>query len=140
MLKFKFFVDMEQEEEYLNAMAKKGYMLKKYNSSGFYSFIKGTPQDLHYKIDYRVFNKKSDFENYKMLFQDAGWIHVFGTKYSGGQYFLPAKGSNNHEIFSDIESRAARYTRLINQCLLWLFFLWFIPFQFYLLMISVSVM
>lgn len=119
MIKFKLFIDMEQEEEYLNAMSKKGYMLIKYNSLGFYSFAKGTPQDLHYKIDYRVFKSKRDFENYIMLFQDAGWIHIFGTKNSGGQFFLPGKGNNNHEIFSDIESSVARYKRFINQCLLW---------------------
>jgi hypothetical protein len=114
---------MEQEERYLNSMAKRGYILKKYNSLGFYSFEKGSPQDLHYKIDYRIFNRKKDFEQYKLLFQDSGWIHVFGTTYSGGQYFLPASDNlGSHEIFSDIESNAARYKRLMSQCKLGLCF------------------
>lgn len=123
MKKFKIFVDMDEEEKYLNTMAKNGYILKKYNSAGFYTFEKSAPRDLHYKIDYRVFKNKSDFEQYKTLFEDAGWIHVFGTKYSGGQYFLP--GSDNAgspEIFSDAESKAARYKRFLNQCSLVLAF------------------
>lgn len=30
MKKFKIFVDMDEEEKYLNTMAKNGYILKKY--------------------------------------------------------------------------------------------------------------
>ncbi len=123
MLKFKFFIDMEQEEKYLNSMARNGYLLKKYNSLGFYSFEKSIPKDLHYKIDYRVFKRKRDFEQYKSLFQDAGWIHIFGTTYSGLQYFMPANNNeSSSDIFSDIESNAARYKRFMYQCLISLCF------------------
>lgn len=119
MFKFKIFVDMDQEEQYLNAMARSGYVLKRYNSLGFYTFEKSTPQNLHYKIDYRVFKAKREYEEYKLLFQDSGWIHVFGSTYSGSQYFLPTSdNSSSPDIFSDIESKAARYKRLLNQCIL----------------------
>jgi len=44
---------------------------------------------LNYKIDYRIFKDKKEFDNYIALFEDAGWKHVYGTKNSGNQYFLP---------------------------------------------------
>jgi hypothetical protein len=98
-------------------MAESGYILEKYSALGIYTFRKAEPEDLHYKIDYRSFKNKKEFEQYKTFFEDAGWEHVCGTTYSGGQYFIP-KSSNekNSDIFSDIESKAARYKRFIGQC------------------------
>lgn len=111
---FKIFVDFEKEEKYLNDMAKNGYLLKKYSSLGFYHFIKDKPKDLKYRIDYRGFNKKSEFENYKAMFEDAGWQHVYGTKYSYNQYFLSKEENNDEDIFSTLESKAERYKRASN--------------------------
>ncbi len=118
MNKFKIFVDIENEEKYLNSMARRGFILEKYSVLGIYTFAKGKPIDLNYKIDYRIFNNKNKYEEYIALFEDAGWIHIYGTQYSGAQYFLP--GSNNidsPEIFSDVESKAYRYKRLCKSCL-----------------------
>lgn len=118
MRKFKIFVDMDKEEQYLNKMAKNGYILKNYSSFGVYTFVKSEPKDLHYRIDYRVFNKKREFEEYKTLFEDAGWEHISGTTYSGGQYFLPkSENADLSDIFSDVESKSARYKRFVDQCI-----------------------
>ncbi|MFT5871780.1 MAG: hypothetical protein ACI8WT_000701 [Clostridium sp.] len=120
MKKFKMFVDMDKEEEYLNGMAKSGFMLKKYSFFGVYTFIKQDPADLHYRVDYRAFKSKRQFEEYKILFEDAGFDHVSGIQLSltGGQYFIP-KLSNIGllDIFSDTESKLARYKRFIDQCI-----------------------
>lgn len=121
MKKFKVFVDINEEEKYLNEMANRGYILKKYSSFGRYHFIEGKPEDLHYRVDYRVFKKKGDFEDYVSLFEDAGWKHVYGTCQSGSQYFLPKSPNSTEEIFSDVESKAGRYLRFIkaaNLCLI----------------------
>lgn len=114
MKKFKIFVEFEKEEKYLNDMAKKGYRLKKYSAFGFYHFIEDEPRDLNYHVDYRRFNKKVEFENYKSMFEDAGWQHVYGTRYSYNQYFLPKEGNKDDHIFSTIESKAERYERAFN--------------------------
>lgn len=118
MKKFRMFVDMGKEEEYLNEMAKNGFVLKKYSSVGVYTFMKEEPKELHYRVDYRVFKSKIEFEQYKTLFEDAGWEHVSGTTYSGAQYFVP-KSANMElaDIFSDTESKLARYRRFIKQCI-----------------------
>ena len=118
MKKFKVFVDMNEEEKYLNEMAKKGFILKKYSAFGRYHFEKGNPQDLHYRIDYRLFKSKSEFHDYVTLFEDAGWKHVYGTIYSGSQYFLPVSKHASDDIFSDKESKARRHERLSQVCLL----------------------
>lgn len=114
MKKFRVFVDISEEEKYLNEMANKGYFLKKYSSLGRYHFIESKPEDLHYRVDYRVFKKKDDFDDYVSLFEDAGWMHVYGTYQSGSQYFLPNSSDSTEDIFSDIESKAGRYLRFIQ--------------------------
>lgn len=114
MKKFKVFVDISKEEKYLNEMANKGYFLEKYSSFGRYHFLEGKPEDLYYRVDYRVFKKKDDFDNYVSLFEDAGWKHVYGTYQSGSQYFLPKSPDSTEDIFSDIESKAGRYLRFIQ--------------------------
>jgi len=118
MKQFKIFTNFEKEEQYLNVMAKQGYILKKYSSFGFYHFTDGQPQDLKYRIDYRNFYKKEDFQDYKALFEDAGWQHVYGTKSSLNQYFLPKNNNADDNIFSSEESAALRYKHLYEICCL----------------------
>lgn len=124
MKKFKIIADFEKEELFLNDMAEQGYYLEKYNSLGVYTFRPIEPQTLRYRIDYRVFSDNAQFESYCTLFQDAGWEHVFGTRRSGSQYFLPIPGkAQTDDIFSDKESKAERYRRFSKQCcasLLWM--------------------
>lgn len=119
MKKFKLFADFEGEEQFLNIMAQKGYGLEKFNSLGVYTFRRIEPQNLCYRIDYRTFPDRTQFENYCTLFQDAGWDHVYGTLRSGSQYFLPIPDkAQTDDIFSDKESKAGRYQRFSKQCFL----------------------
>lgn len=111
MKQYRIFADLEKEEQYLNEMASKGYIFKKCVGFVVYHFEKTEPIELNYMIDYRIFSKKCDFESYVSLFEDAGYKHVFGTRNTGGQYFLP-KGEEQGEIFSDRESKAKRHIRL----------------------------
>lgn len=116
MKKFKIFWDFAAEEKYLNQMAKEGYLLKKYTSFGFYHFEDDAPQDLNYKIDYRIFKTKQEFDSYMNLFEDAGWKHVYGTRTSANQYFLPMTDEAGTDIFSDKASAAQRYKTLSKFC------------------------
>ncbi|MFZ7133349.1 MAG: DUF2812 domain-containing protein [Eubacteriales bacterium] len=118
MKQFKVFIDFEKEEQYLNTMAKRGYTLKKYSNFGIYHFTEGQPQDLKYRIDYRYFHTKEDFEDYKALFEDAGWQHVYGTSDSLNQYFLPVNNCADNNIFSSEKSAASRYKHMYEMCYL----------------------
>lgn len=117
MIKFKMFWDFDAEEKYLDDMAAQGYILKKRSIFGFYHFESDKPQNLNYKIDYRIFKNRKEFDNYIALFEDAGWRHVYGTKNSGNQYFLPMSEKAGMDIFSDRISAAARYKTLYNICM-----------------------
>lgn len=117
MKQFKVFTDFEQEEQYLSHMAQKGFEFVKHSALGIYHFKKATVKSSSYKVDYRIFNKKSDFLDYISIFEDSGWKHIYGTQGSGQQYFLKLSKEATSDIFSDEESRAERYIRLKRRCL-----------------------
>jgi hypothetical protein len=108
--KFKYFIDFEKEEAWLNQMAKQGYQLV-YKSFG-YEFCLAEPEDTTIKIDYRQFKKEEDFIDYCTLFEDSGWEHIAGNKRSGTQYFKKMHGNVEDDIFSDKLSKAGKYARL----------------------------
>lgn len=110
MWKFKFFLNFEKEEKWLNEMARKGYQLE--NATFGYTFRKSEPEDTIIKIDYRKFRNKKDFIDYCTLFEDSGWKHISGTYYSGTQYFKKQRKDSNDDIFSDQYSKAGKYQRL----------------------------
>ena len=110
MRTWKFFINLEREEEWLNHMAKQGYKLVK-KSIG-YQFELAEAEDAIIKIDYRTFKRNEDFEDYRALFEDSGWKHIWGTKHSGYQYFKKVDPNGSEDIFSDVDSKAARYKRM----------------------------
>jgi hypothetical protein len=113
--KFKFYLDFEKEEKWLNQMAKEGWEL---NRKPFgYQFREAIPNDTIIKIDYRCFKTNEDFGDYRTLFRDSGWEHIAGTKLSGTQYFKKVNEYGDADIFSDIPSKAARYKKLSNMWL-----------------------
>ncbi|KYG31765.1 DUF2812 domain-containing protein [Alkalihalobacillus trypoxylicola] len=114
MKKFKHFYDFNSEEKWLNDMAKQGFQLIK-STSWSYKFTPSKPENTKIKLDYRVFKKHEDYEDYLALFEDSGWKHISGTYRSGHQYFKQIKDHASDDIFSDGESRAARYKRLSDK-------------------------
>lgn len=110
MKKFRFFVQFEKEEKWLEHMASLGWMLSGKNL--LYHFQKCIPEGKTIRIDYREMKSKKDFSDYCTLFEDSGWKHIAGTKSSGAQYFLKIKDTGTEDIFSDTLSRAGRYKRL----------------------------
>lgn len=117
MKKYKFFLDYEKEEKWLNSLAKQGQIFTGVNAFGRYSFMKDKPADFNYRLDYRIFNRQSDFMDYCMIFEDSGWKHIAGSKYSGTQYFVKMNKNAGNDIFSDNNSKAGRYKRLSHMWL-----------------------
>lgn len=110
MRRFKFFTDLTKEEQWLNEMARRGYHLM-YRSLG-YRFKKGEPKNTIYKIDYRKFKRKADFMDYEMMFEDSGWSRLPCPRRNGHQYFERIDERATEDIFSDQQSKAARYKRI----------------------------
>jgi len=116
MKKFRVFIDMEKEEQYLKSMSENGWGLVSYNSFNFYTFEKIDQQSLNYRIDYQLFKNKADFNTYLTLFEDSGWRHISGNKSSGFHFFLPKEHvSQEQTIFSDSTSSNERYKHLYTQ-------------------------
>jgi len=130
MKKLKIFLNFEKEEKWLENMSAKGWQLMKQGL--FYTFEPSKPNNANIKIDYRYFKSENDFLEYRTLFEDSGWKHLAGTKFSGNQYFTQVTEDSDLDIFSDEASRAARYKRLANGMLSMMFvFLTFVIISYH---------
>lgn len=106
---FKIFLDIEKEERWLNEMSEEGYALcSKFIS---YRFEKTEENNRTLRVDFRTFKSKSDYIDYKLLFEDSGWKHLAGSKNSGNHYFEKALNEDGDDIFSDEVSRVAKLKR-----------------------------
>lgn len=107
-----FLMDIKKEEEWINQQIEQGYQLV--HIGAFYDFEKCEASDMMHivRIDFRIFNKKADFESYVALFEDSGWHLIRGSKSSGCQYFEKVREDAVDDIFSDSVSKSDRYRRI----------------------------
>lgn len=99
----------EQEEQWLREMAKSGWHLVNYNFA-VYTFEKGEPEDIIYKLDYRS-DTDLDMDEYVQLYKDLGWEHV--TQYTSWHYFRTrATDAVYPEIYTDNEGIINKYKQV----------------------------
>ena len=110
MKKYKFFINLDKEEQWLNHMARSGHAFVR--KSVRYEFQPAEYDGSTIRIDYRTFKNRRDFEDYRTLFRDSGWEHISGSKGSGAQYFRKVGKEGSDDIFSDVDSKAGRYQRM----------------------------
>ncbi|PKM51404.1 MAG: hypothetical protein CVV02_07305 [Firmicutes bacterium HGW-Firmicutes-7] len=120
MVKIKMFIDMDKEEQYLTDMAINGMIFKRKIPGGYY-FEKAEGEKLNYRIDYRLFHQKADFQEYVLFLADAGWTLVDGHYNSGNQYFLSKEKMCDEKLFSDYSSKAGRYERYLRNAIISIF-------------------
>lgn len=102
--------DDEKEEAWLRRMARSGWHLRR-PALFRYTFDRGVARDVVYKLDYNVL-LRGRREEYMALFRDAGWEHV--GEVANWHYFrTAASGGAAPDIFTDTESRVAKYQRLM---------------------------
>jgi hypothetical protein len=100
----------EKEEAWLREMSQKGWHFQSCSLPGIYLFEQGQAKDYVYRLDYFTNNK--DKGNYLQLFLDAGWKYM--GEMGGWQYFrIETVNGQAPEIFSDNESKAKKYQRLL---------------------------
>jgi hypothetical protein len=102
----------DAEEAWLRKMSQQGWRLSNANLFCFYTFQADQPADYVYRLDYQTPAKK-EAPDYLQLFQDAGWEHV--AELSSWHYFrkLHQQGEEP-QIFTDVESKIAKYQRLLE--------------------------
>jgi Protein of unknown function (DUF2812) len=111
----KKFNNFTEEEEWLQNMLYEGWMLKSYDSEDIddcqyiFELVQHDEQkNLIYKIDFRIFNNKDDFQEYKSIFEEAGWTVLAKSKSYSKQIFYTDNQNANRNIFSDTESYKER--------------------------------
>lgn len=110
--------DDEKEEIWLREMAQKGWHFKSVTLPGNYTFEHGQPRDDVYRLDHFVDNKNSKAD-YLQLFLDAGWDYM--GEMNGWQYFRKtALNGEIPDIFSDNESKAKKYQRIMLYLIIFL--------------------
>jgi hypothetical protein len=112
--KFKWFWVWQDkaEENWLGEMSEKGYHLVSVGPPCVYTFRKGDPGNYAYRLDYRHFGKR-DRQEYLELFADAGWEYL--GEMVGWHYFRKeVKPGEVNEIFTDTESKIAKYKRVLT--------------------------
>jgi len=102
--------DDGKEEAWLGEMARQGWHLREIQLLNRYTFESGAPGEVAYRLDFMTDSK--DKQNYLQLFRDAGWEHVL--EYGSWQYFRKtAQAGEAPEIFTDNESKARKYQRIL---------------------------
>ena len=110
--KFKWFwpdQDVEQEQ-WLRAMAQQGLHLRSLNLLQRWTFVKGEPADMVYRVD---FNSHADKPDYRKLLEDAGWERA--ASLTGWQYWrTKAVNGRAPELFTDTASKSVKFWRLLG--------------------------
>lgn len=105
----KRFHSFEEEEKWLNEFADLGWRLIAFGDGETnlaYTFeLDPTVKGMRYKIDYRMLNNKSEFEDYITLFEETGWQPV-SSKWNNYKYIFIAEAEK--DIFSDQSSLIER--------------------------------
>lgn len=108
MIKFRWYYDIDKDEEFLNSMSKRGYELVEF-FLGFYTFKKCEPNEYTYRIDLIGNKSIEEMEEYLDVIEDSGAILI---KKWGPWAFFKKKG--NFELYTDTESKIRLYTRIRN--------------------------
>ncbi len=101
------FSNITEEEQWLQNMLKRGWMLKKYHLEDseicqyiFEPATNDTPRNLHFKIDCRQFHRKRDYKKYIAVLKKAGWIPLAQNSHFSKHIFYSEPFSACDEIFS----------------------------------------
>lgn len=115
MIKIRLFTlaQYAQEEQWLESMAKNGWMLTSSRFPFLYQFKKEEPKDMIYRFDY--FSQPEKAEDCIHLYEEYGWTHI--PSVNGFLLFCKPVSNgdeNDLEPFSTAESREEMVQRIIH--------------------------
>ena len=108
--KFKFFWadQVVEQEQWLSAMARQGLHLEKVDVLCVWTFLRGEPADIVYRVDFN----SHESADYRQLLEDAGWTRA--ATLTGWQFWRTnAGGGRSRELFTDLHSKKLKYQRLV---------------------------
>ncbi|MGR6899284.1 DUF2812 domain-containing protein [Rummeliibacillus sp. BSL5] len=110
-VKFRFYLDFEKEEKWINEMAQSGWHLEMF-LLGRFTFIKGDPGESIYRNEFITgmsdLEKKEYFEFLKdsritIVHESGGWV-----------YMKKAAAEGPFDIYTDTKSKIDYYKRILN--------------------------
>lgn len=108
--KFLTVLQEEKEAKWLGEMSSQGWHLIHY-APFRYLFEKGDPKNYIYKFDFRW--RIEDWDHYLSLYEEAGWEYIL--TFAAWRYFrCDPDNVRVPEIFTDLESRVDKYTKLMR--------------------------
>lgn len=115
-VKYRFYLDYEKEEAWINEMAAQGWHLEKF-SVGRFTFKKGEPGAFIYRNEFLSGMQVSEREEYLEFLADSNVtiVHTFG----GWIYMKRATADGPFRIYTDKKSKISYYKRMLN---VWLLF------------------
>ncbi|WP_225421807.1 DUF2812 domain-containing protein [Levilactobacillus fujinensis] len=110
MKKFKLFLDLNTEEDWINGVQAGGHRLTGVNPFLHrYTFQRlASAEDFnpYTRLDFRDRGlSRQHYQDYQQLFNDSGWRLVTGSRHGGIQYFQQMSPASGHDIFSDDRSK-----------------------------------
>ena len=119
MKKFRIFLSLKKEEEWINSIQEEGYRLVSVNSVvPKYTFEKLPSKETYIpyvRLDFREKSmRKTDYEDYVTLFSDSGWKLIKGRRSGGAQYFQQIRPDVSRGIFSDKDSQESAKRRYVK--------------------------
>jgi hypothetical protein len=110
IIKRKFFINFEKEEQWINEMSKQGLQLKKYKFGRYY-FEKGSPNEYIYRIEMLDENPKSEKSQEYIRFMEENGVE-FVDAYNTWVYFRKKTEDGPFEIYTDYPSRIQHYEKI----------------------------
>lgn len=119
MKKFRIFLSLKKEEEWINSIQEEGYRLVSVSSvMPMYTFEKLANKEMfipYVRLDFREKSmKKIEYDDYVTLFSDSGWKLIKGSRSGGAQYFQQEYPNVTREIFSDTDSQESVKKRYVK--------------------------
>ena len=115
---YRFYLDYEKEEKWINEMAAHGWHLKKF-SFGRFTFTKGEPDAFIYRNEFISGMSTNEKKDYFEFLKDSGITII--NEFGGWVYMKKAAAEGPFEIYTDTRSKIAYYKRMLN-IFLFLFF------------------
>lgn len=120
MKKIRVFLNLDEEENWINGVQAAGYRLTFVNHIlHSYTFVPLTVTDEFtptVRLDFRDHGLSwRNYQDYRQLFNDSGWRLIGGSRHGGVQYFQQRRDSVDNTIFSDERSKQdsrRRYSRM----------------------------
>src|SRR5574339_576851 len=119
MKKFRIFLSLKKEEEWINSIQEEGYRLVSVSSVvPIYTFEKLASKETfitYVRLDFREkIMGKVKYEDYVTLFSDSGWKLIKGIRFGGAQYFQQERPDVSRGIFSDKDSQESAKRRYVK--------------------------